>query len=67
MFSITIRQHYQRVHKYVGYGICIYRRENGIYESPVGIKLYKSKVDAQHVFEEKVRFLQKQNKDEEKW
>lgn len=49
-YSIVVKQHFQHVHKIVGYHIMIGTKQDGIYESAKMIKGYPTKKQASDAF-----------------
>jgi len=65
MYSICVRQHNIKKHKYTGYAILVGIKQYGIDESWTGIKLYKTKKEASDIFTIKVMVVLSSNKDDE--
>ena len=65
MYSICVRQHNRKPHRYTGFAILIGIKQYGIDESWAGIKLYKTKKEASDNFCCKVMTVINSNKDNE--
>ena len=65
MYSICVRQHNTKPHKYTGFAILIGIKQYGLDESWTGIKLYKTKKEASENFCYKVKLVMSTNKEDE--
>ena len=65
MYSICVRQHNKKPHRYTGFAIMIGIKQDGIDESSRGIKLYKTKKEASENFCYKVELVKSTNKEDE--
>ena len=65
MYSICVRQHNTKPHKYTGFAILIGIKQYGLDDSWTGIKLYKTKKEASDVFCARAIVVTNSNKDNE--